>query len=335
MRRTLGRSGIEVSALGLGCWAIGGALSGDGHEYGWGGEDDAASVRAVRAGLDAGVTFFDTASNYGAGHSEKVLGAALGSRRGDVVIASKFGNTFDEQTRTATGQDAGRRYVVSSLEDSLRRLGTDYLDLYQLHLNDLPIPQALDLVPVLEDLVAQGKIRAYGWSTDHPERALAFAEAGGHCSTAQFSMSVLGDAPTMVAACESAGLGGIIRGPLAMGLLSGKYHDGRGVGEKDVRASGHPWLPYFRDGRGAPEWLAVVDSIRDILTSDGRTLLQGALAWLWARSEVTVPIPGLRDVAQVEEIVGALAHGPLDVPRFEAVEKRLAEVRAAKQDAQG
>lgn len=328
MSRTLGRSGIEVSALGLGCWAIGGALSGEGHEFGWGGENDAVSTRAVHAGLDAGVTFFDTASNYGAGHSERVLGAALGARRGDVVVASKFGYVTDEDTRTATGADASPRYVVSSLEDSLRRLGTDYLDLLQLHINDLPIEQALDLVPVLEDLVTQGKIRAYGWSTDDSARALAFAEAGEHCATAQFDMSVLGDAPAMVAACGSAGLGGIIRGPLAMGLLSGKYHDGRRVGEKDVRASGHPWVPYFRDGRGAPEWLAVVDSIRDILTADDRTLLQGALAWLWARSEVTVPIPGFRDVAQVEEIVGALAHGPLDAAQFAAVEKQLSEVRA-------
>jgi aryl-alcohol dehydrogenase-like predicted oxidoreductase len=131
----------------------------------------------------------------------------------------------------------------------------------------------------------------------------------------------------MVGLCEQAGLGGIVRGPLAMGLLSGKYHDGRRVGERDVRSSGHAWLEYFRDGRGAPEWLAVVDSVRDLLTSDGRTLLQGALAWIWARSPVTVPIPGFRDAAQVEEIVGALAYGPLAPDRFAAVEKRLSEVR--------
>lgn len=328
MRRILGRSGIEVSGLGLGCWAIGGALAGGGQEFGWSGADDAASTRAVHAGLDAGVTFFDTASNYGAGHSEKVLGAALGSRRGEVVLASKFGYTFDEATRTAVGEDDSPQYLVSCLEGSLRRLGTDYIDLYQLHLNDLAIERALELVPVLEDLVAQGKIRAYGWSTDFAERALAFAEAGIDCTTAQFDMSVLSDAPAMVAACESAGLGGIIRGPLAMGLLSGKYHDGRRVGEHDVRASGHEWVPYFRDGRGAPEWLAAVDSVRDILTSDGRTLLQGALAWLWARSEVTVPIPGFRDVAQVAEITGALAHGALSEEQFAAVEKQLAEIRA-------
>jgi hypothetical protein len=159
-RRTLGRSGIEVSALGLGCWAIGGPLSGDGREFGWGEVDDAASTRAVHAGLEAGVTFFDTASNYGAGHSEKVLGAALRGRRDAVVIASKWGNTFDEATRTATGTDATPEYLVSCLEGTLRRLGTDYVDLYQLHLNDLAIERALDFIPTLEDLVAAGKLRA-------------------------------------------------------------------------------------------------------------------------------------------------------------------------------
>jgi len=327
--RTLGRSGIEVSALGLGCWAIGGPLSGEGLEFGWGEVDDAASTRAVHAGLDAGVTFFDTASNYGAGHSEKVLGAALRGRRDAVVIASKWGYTFDEATRTATGADATPEYLVSCLEGTLRRLGTDYVDLYQLHLNDLAIEHALELIPTLEDLVAAGKLRAYGWSTDHAERATAFAEAGAHCATAQYDMSVLRDAPAMVEAGEANGLAGIIRGPLAMGLLSGKYHDGRKVGERDVRGGGHSWMSYFRDGRGAPEWLAVVDSVRDILTADGRTLLQGALAWLWARSETTIPIPGFRDEAQVEEIVGALAHGPLTVDQYTAVEKTLAEVRSA------
>lgn len=331
-RRTLGRSGIEVSALGLGCWAIGGPLGRGEQELGWGTVDDAASTRAVHAGLDAGVTFFDTASNYGAGHSEKVLGAALGSRRGEVVIASKWGFTFDEATRRATGEDGGADYLRVSLENSLRRLGTDYIDLFQLHLNDLPVERALALVPVLEDQVAAGRIRAYGWSTDAPAAARAFADAGQHCTSAQFNMSVLSDAPAMVAVCEQAGLGGVVRGPLAMGLLSGKYHDGRRVGERDVRNSGHSWLQYFRDGRGAPEWLAAVDSIRDVLTEDGRTLLQGALAWLWARSPVTVPIPGFRDVAQVEEIVGALAHGALSPEQFAAVEKQLAEVRAAKEE---
>ena len=327
-QRTLGRSGISVSALGLGCWAIGGPFSGDGQEFGWGAVDDVASTRAVQAGLDGGVTFFDTASNYGAGHSEKILGAALRGRRDSVVIASKWGYTLEEATRTATGENGSAEYLVSCLEGTLRRLGTDYVDLYQLHLGDLPTDQALDLIPTLEDLVAAGKLRAYGWSTDDADRATAFAEAGAHCATAQYDMSVLRDASSMVEACEKHDLGGIIRGPLAMGLLSGKYHDGRAVGARDVRAQGHAWLTYFRDGRGAPEWLAHVDSVRDILTADGRTLLQGALAWLWSRSDTTIPIPGFRTETQVTEIVGALAYGPLTPAQHAAVEETLAPIRA-------
>ena len=328
-RRTLGRSGIEVSALGMGCWAIGGPLAGGGSEFGWGEVDDAESVRAVHLALENGVTFFDTSSNYGAGHSEVVLASALRGRRDEVVIASKWGYTFDEASRTAVGADASANYLVDCLEGSLRRLETEYVDLYQLHLNDLPIDQALDLVPTLEQLVAEGKIRAYGWSTDDADRASAFAAAGEHCATAQFDMSALRDAPAMIAACADASLAGIVRGPLAMGLLSGKYHDGRSVGDRDVRAQGHEWVTYFRDGRGAPEWLAAIDSVRDVLTSDGRTLLQGALAWIWARSQDTIPIPGFRNERQVAEIVGALKFGALDAEQFAAVEKELASVRAA------
>lgn len=325
MERTLGDNcGIEVSALGLGCWAIGGPFAGGGSELGWGAIDDAESVRAIHRGIDSGVTFFDTSSNYGAGHSEVVLGTALRGRRDRVVIASKWGYTFDEDKREALGEDSSVGYLRECLEGSLRRLDTDHLDLYQLHLGDLPIEQALDLIPTLEDLVAQGKLRAYGWSTDDPQRAKAFAEGGAHAATVQFDMSALRDAPAMIEVCEDLGLGAVVRGPLAMGLLSGKYHDGRRVGERDVRSQGHAWMTYFgEDGRGAPQWLAAVDEVREILAGNGRTLLQGALAWLWARSPNTVPIPGFRNERQVAEIVAALEHGPLTAEEFAEVEKRL------------
>ncbi|NUP42208.1 MAG: aldo/keto reductase, partial [Streptomyces sp.] len=104
--RTLGRSGIRVSALGFGCWAIGGEWQNtEGQPLGWGKVDDDESVRAIRRALDLGVTFFDTADTYGTGHSERILGRALGKRRADVVVATKWGNVFDEETRTLTGRD--------------------------------------------------------------------------------------------------------------------------------------------------------------------------------------------------------------------------------------
>jgi aryl-alcohol dehydrogenase-like predicted oxidoreductase len=327
MRRTLGRSGITTSALGMGCWAIGGPLHDTTSQYGWGTTDDDESIQGIRRAYELGVTLYDTASNYGAGHSEKLLGRAVAAFRDQVVIASKWGFTFTEATREATGVDGSEAYLRDCLHGSLQRLGTDYIDLYQLHIGDLPIPQALDLVAALEEFVTAGKIRAYGWSTDDPDRAAAFAQAGAHCTAVQHDQSVLHDNAAMIAVCEAAGQASINRGPLAMGLLSGKYHDGRTVTATDVRSQPLDWMTYFRDSAGAPEWLDRVSAVRDALTADGRTLAQGALGWLWARSETTIPIPGFRTVGQVEENARALEFGPLPADSYAEVEKLLADIR--------
>lgn len=333
MTRTLGRSGIEVSALGMGCWAIGGPLWGEGGQpFGWGEVDDDESVRTIHAALDLGVTLFDTASNYGAGHSERILGRALAGRRDRAVIATKFGNRSDESTRRWTGTDPSPGYAVASLEESLRRLGTDHVDLYQLHINDLPAPAALDLVGTLEDLVTQGKIRAYGWSTDNPASARAFAAAGPHCAAIQHDQSVLLDNAEMLALCDAADLAALNRGPLAMGLLTGAT---RAVGRDDVRGVAPEWLVWFTDGRPTPEWAARVEGIRAALTADGRTLAQGALGWLLARSPRTLPIPGCRTVAQAEENFATLALGPLPEDAFGEVERLLADLRPTPAVANG
>ncbi len=322
--RTLGRSGIQVSALGFGCWAIGGEWQDDtGQPLGWGKVDDDESVRAIHRALDLGVTFFDTADVYGAGHSELVLGRALGSRRDDVVVATKWGNLFDPDTRTLTGTDDSPEHLRRALTASLRRLGTDHVDLYQLHLADADPDRAARLRDACEELVAEGLIRAYAWSTDDPARAAVFAE-GPHCAAVQHALNVLDDAPDMLLLCEKAGLASVNRSPLAMGLLTGKHRGGRPLEAGDIRSRPPAWLQGFGDGSGAdPEWLARVDALRDILTSGGRTLAQGALAWLWARSPRTVPIPGFRSVAQAEENAGALAKGPLTERQMTEVERVL------------
>ena len=309
MGRILGRSGIEVSEIGFGCWAIGGPVTMDGKPDGWGEVDDDESVAAVRRALDLGVTFFDTADVYGAGHSERVLGRALAGHRDQVVIATKFGYTFDPGQRAITGQDATAGYVQRACRASLRRLGTDRIDLYQLHIGDLPAAQAEEVAGTLEELAAGGLIRSYGWSTDDPQRVAAFA-AGAHCTAVQHEMNVLADAPAMLAACGRSGLASISRGPLAMGLLTGKYGPGSQLPPDDVRAS-QPWVGYFDGGRPAPAWLARLDAVRDVLTGGGRTLAQGALGWLLARSPHTVPIPGIRTVAQAGQNAAALRLGPL------------------------
>ncbi|WP_210586837.1 aldo/keto reductase [Streptomyces sp. GESEQ-35] len=319
--RTLGRTGIEVSALGFGCWAIGGEWQDpDGQPLGWGRVDDEESVRAVRRALDLGVTFFDTADTYGTGHSERVLGRALGKRRADVVVATKWGNVFDEETRTLTGGDDSPAYARRALTASLRRLDTDYVDLYQLHLSDADPEQAAELRDTCEEFVQEGLIRSYAWSTDDPARAAVFAE-GAHCAAVQHRLNILQDAPEMLALCEELGLASINRSPLAMGLLTGKRAAGQAIEAGDIRSTPPTWLPGFAAGAGAdPEWLGRVDALKDILTSGGRTLAQGALAWIWARSPRTVPIPGFRTVVQAEENAGAIAQGPLTAAQLTEID---------------
>ena len=323
VKRELGRCGIVVSGIGLGCWAIGGPFWRGDVPVGWGEVDDDESIRAIQRAFDLGVNFFDTADVYGTGHSERILGRALADIRDQVVIATKFGNVFDENTRQITGSSSDPAYIRQACEASLTRLGTDYIDLYQLHSGGLSIEDARPVRQTLEALVAEGKIRAYGWSTDDPERARFFAE-GEHCTSVQHQMNVLVDAPEIVELCEKRNLASINRGPLAMGLLSGKYDETSKLPDNDVRGENAPsWMKYFKDGRPNPVFLEKLDAIREILTADGRTLVQGALGWLWARSDQTVPIPGFRTVAQVEENAKAMELGPLSDEQVAAIDNLL------------
>src|SRR5262245_29380514 len=156
LTRTLGKSNLEVSALGMGCWAIGGPWTwdqpgGEPFPAGWGTTDDDESTRAIHAALEMEVNFFDTAANYGAGHSEKILGSALKGKRDQVVIATKFGHIVNEETKTVYGDNSQIiKNVRTDVENSLRRLQTDYIDIYQLHAGDYDINLSLELQPVLE-----------------------------------------------------------------------------------------------------------------------------------------------------------------------------------------
>ncbi len=135
---------------------------------------------------------------------------------------------------------------------------------------------------------------------------------GQNCTSIQLQLNVLDDNPAMLALCEKYNLAAINRGPLAMGLFNGKYTAETKPSADDVRGEKSPeWMKYFKDGRPNPEWMAKRDAIREILTSGGRTVAQGALAWLWGRSPQTIPIPGFRTVKQVEENTGAMQFGPL------------------------
>jgi len=317
MKRILGKSGLEVSAMGLGCWAIGGPWEfSDGREAwaaGWGKVDDAESIWAIHAGLDNGINFLDTAANYGAGHSERILARALAGRRDQVVIATKFGFLVDEKAKKVTTNDD---VIVQNLrqdcENSLRRLNTDYIDVYQLHQGGLDPELAPAVMEVLEDLVREGKIRWYGWSTDSSERAAVFA-TGAHCTSIQFDLNVYRDNPETRRICAEHHLAGINKSPLNRGILTGKFHAESTFPEDDIRHG-------INFGEGvAAERLQQLDQVREVLTANGHTLAQASLAYIWALDENMVPIPGFRSVAQVAENARAMELGPLSSEQVDRI----------------
>jgi aryl-alcohol dehydrogenase-like predicted oxidoreductase len=321
LNRTLGKSKLEVSALGLGCWAIGGpwtwAQPGrESYPAGWGNTDDEESIRAIHAALDLGVNFFDTAANYGAGHSEVVLGRALKGKRDRVVIATKFGHIVNEQSKTVYGDaDQIIKNVRTDVENSLRRLQTDFIDIYQLHEGGYAPERALELQSVLEELVQTGRIRWYGWSTDIVNSARKFASAasGTHCTSIQFRLNAIYDNPEMRKVCADFDLAGINKDPLNKGVLTGKFSANTRFPDNDIRS---------RENFSDPEVLKrlkIVDELRDILTSNGRTMAQGALAYIWALDERMVPIPGFKSVEQVRENAGAMKFGPLTAAQVEEI----------------
>lgn len=316
--RRLGRSNLDVSPLGLGCWAIGGPTQYQGSHFGWGEIDEDEAIRAIHVAFDAGVTFFDTADIYGTGHSERILGQALAGRRHQALIATKFGLTFDEYSGTMTGRDARPEYIQQACEASLRRLQTDYIDLYQFHIGAFDPANVGPILDALDRLVAAGKIRFYSWGTE-PDGVKRFAERA-HCPAVQFGLDMFTmftdtDAAQMLALCDEYDLAAIINGPLGKGLLTGKFDAAAHFPATDLR---HQRGWNLREGLLAKQREAL-EQLRDILTSDGRTLAQAALGALWARSERIIPIPGFKTVSQVRDNVGALQFGPLSPQQMKAI----------------
>jgi len=328
MKRSLGRSGIEVSTLGMGCWAIGGPWNFLGATAGWGEIDDEESIRAIHTAMDMGVTLFDTAANYGCGHSERILGQAVKGRRDQVVIATKFGFDVDEEAKNVTAYDGDQEngeiasHIRADCEASLKRLETDYIDVYQLHIWGYNIEKSFQVRQVLEELVQEGKIRTYGWSTDRIEAVQAFAQ-GPNCCVVQQQLNIFEGNLELLRLCDELDLASLNRGPLGMGILTGKYTADSTFQQDDIRSRAGEWFPGL-EGKGVnPEWLAQLEAVREILTSDGRTLAQGALAWIWAASSRTVPIPGFKTVDQVKENAGAIRFGPLNDEQMNQIDQIL------------
>lgn len=319
MQRVLGRSGIAVSAIGLGTARVGGlgySRRGD-RETALPAEAVEESKRAIRAAIDRGVTLIDTADVYGAGRAERLVGEAIRGIRNKVVVATKFGELFDEATGAKPEGEVTPEYVRKACDASLRRLGIEAIDVYFFHLRDFPLDRAAGIRDALEDLASHGKICAYGWSTDDIERARLFA-AGPHCTAVEHRLNIFDDAPDMIRLCDELDLGEIIRVPLLIGVLTGRWHRGDSLPASDRRSDG------FTDERFL-RMLDRAESLRPMLTQEGRTYVQGALAWIWTRSARAVPVPGFRTVAQAEELALAMKYGPLP----HAVFGRVAEAMRA------
>jgi len=278
---------LEVSVIGLGCNNFGGRI------------DEEATGRVIDAAIDAGINFFDTADIYGGTKSEEYIGRALGARRDKIVLATKFGIKLDD--RRPGG--ASPAYIHQAVEDSLRRLQTDRIDLYQLHRPDPDVPME-DTLAALDGLVKAGKVREIGcsnFSADQLREAERAAGAGARFVSVQNEYSLLHREPEsgVLEECERQGLGFLPYFPLASGLLTGKYRKGQPVPE-GTRLSG---------ARGerelTEEKLSVVEALTSYAAARGHTLLELACSWLLMRSTVASVIAGATRPEQVVANVAA------------------------------
>jgi aryl-alcohol dehydrogenase-like predicted oxidoreductase len=275
---------LVVSEIGIGCNNFGGRL------------DEPGTKAVVDAAIDAGITLFDTADIYGGTESEVLLGRALGSRRDDVVVATKFGMPVDAERSGAKPE-----YVRRALEDSLRRLGTDHVDLYQLHAPDESTPIG-DTLAALDELVRQGKVREIGCSNFTAAKLREAEEATGAGAarfvSVQNQYSLLYREPELevLPECERAGLAFLPYYPLASGLLSGKYRGG-GAPPPGTRMAAYPadrW-DFWMNERN----MAAVEALVTFAQSRGHTVLELAFAWLLSRRSVASVIAGAMSAQQV------------------------------------
>jgi aryl-alcohol dehydrogenase-like predicted oxidoreductase len=303
-------NGRSVPRIGVGCWAIGGVDYGEVYDH--------ESLAGLRLAYEMGARVFDTAIAYGWGRSERVLGQAFGNSD-DVVIVTKFGHPAD---RLSAGT------IRASIEFSRASLRRDRIDLALFHVNEFPPAEAGFVFDTLGELRERGWIEAFGWSTDAVESARAFAGRDGFVAV-ENDLNVFDRAADLMAYVEQQGLLSINRLPLAMGMLSGKYSQGESVGANDIRARNVEWMKYFKEGKAAPDFVRRLEAIRDLLTTGGRSLAQGALGWILARSPNALPVPGFKTEAQIRDNLGALEKGPLPAETMAEIGKLLIEKEAA------
>jgi aryl-alcohol dehydrogenase-like predicted oxidoreductase len=307
--RTLGRNGPVVSALGLGCMGMSAFYGGRG--------DDAAAIAVIHRALERGVTLLDTADMYGPHTNEMLVGRAIAGRRGQVVLATKFGVRLDPSDPQARGVDGRPEYVQAACEASLKRLGVEHIDLYYQHRVDPQVPIE-DTVGAMARLVEQGKVRWLGLSEAAPE-TIRRAHAVHPLTALQTEYSLWSREPEdngVLATVRELGIGFVPYSPLGRGFLTGAIRTPADFDADDYRRHS----PRFQGDNFARN-LALVEQVRALAAARGVSAGQLALAWVLARGEDLVPIPGTKRLAYLEENLGALdiVLDTADLARIEAV----------------
>ncbi|MCS7219877.1 MAG: aldo/keto reductase [Anaerolineae bacterium] len=295
--RQLGYTDLHLTTIGLGAWAIGGG----GWAYGWGPQDDADSIATIQRALDLGINWIDTAAVYGLGHSEEIVGQAIAGRRDKVIIATKCGLVWDEGSTVPYGRlkaDSVRR----ELEASLRRLKTDYVDLYQIHWPN-PDEDIEEAWSTIADLIREGKVR-YGGVSNFSVAQLQRVQPIHPVASLQppYSMIRREVEAELLPYCAAHRIGVIVYSPMQSGLLTGKV-----TREWVQRLPEDDWRrrnSHFQEPELSVN-LRLVEGLRRIAERNGRTVAQLAIAWVLRRPEVTAAIVGARKPSQIEETAPA------------------------------
>lgn len=313
--RQLGSSSLHLSPIGLGTWAMGGG----GWKFGWGEQDDAESIRAIRAGLDAGINWIDTAAIYGHGRAEQIVGEAIAGRRDDVIVATKCGRVWEGDSREI-GKSLRRASVLAEVDASLRRLNVDVIDLYQIHWPE-PDEEVEEGWTAVADLIRSGKVR-FGGVCNFNVTQLERAQAIHPITSLQppYSMLKRDIEAEIVPWCEAHGVGILAYSPMQAGLLTGAF-----TRERVAALPADDWRsrnPFFQEPMLSAN-LRVAEGLRPIAARLGITVAQLALAWVLRLPAVTSAIAGARRPEQIQETVRA---GAIQLPAdaLQAIESLLA-----------
>ncbi|MDK2878296.1 MAG: hypothetical protein PWR06_1012 [Thermoanaerobacteraceae bacterium] len=305
LKRRIGTTELEASVIGYGCWVISGS------DF-WTGTGDESSIKAVQTAYDMGINFFDVAPVYGFGHAEELLGKALKGKRGKIIIASKCGLVWDDQKRITNL--LSKRSILKEIDDSLRRLGTDYIDIYQMHWPDYntPIEETMD---ALNQIKKEGKIRYIG-ASNFPVKLLNEARKYGEIVSHQCLYNMIDrnadfyhniplyyrTEEEIIPDCKENKTAFIPYSPLCQGLLTGTFKPGENFDEKDVR-NANPELKGEKLARN----LQIVEELKKVAERIGKPLSQIALNWLIKNETVTTIIAGATKTAHIKDNVESAA----------------------------